>query len=1426
MGAHDPLGSMVVKLGLDSSSFGDSLSAANRATKYFVNEVKALDNVMKLTGKSSDGLSAKQKSLSNAIKSQSKVLETLKADFKNAEPGTAKYENLANKIQVANTKMASFEAQIKTTTKQLAAEHWYTGGIEKVGDVTQKIGNKIADAGDKMKPISTALTAGFVLSTKKALDFEGQMNTIKSLLADTIPTAEGLTKATREMGEKSKGWAKQYGLSTTEINHGMEELIKKGFDMNQTIDAMPALLDASKASGDDFGTVMDSASSILQQFGLKAKDTGRVTDTLTFVANKTSSGFSDLGEAMKYVGPVAKTTGNTLEDTAAAIGILSDNGILGTAAGTALRSSMLKLSQVSTKKAVEQFSNLMDVAGKGAQPLAKAWEESIPIIQRAKDRYTEVINLGGTKKQIKDAEDGITSAYGGIKKAFEKLSFADQIVSLQGMKKEWIASGHSAQDFNGIIKTMVGTESFTAMSVLIDKGGDAIKNLSKETRGATGYTKNLADELSKSSKNGVDKFKASLEVLQINVGQKLLPALNPLLKFANDMIDKFSRLDSGTQNLIVGAGLATAIAYPLLNVIGGTISKIGLLVTGIGKMNTAIKAASMTRSLTKELTGMASGASAAESALAGTTTKTGLLAKAIPFLTNPITLAVGGTALLAGGLVYLSQKQDEARRETEKWGSKLSTTADNELTNFKGKVDNTKDAIDKFEAGATTAEKVGQAFADMYNNIKTAAQEADTRIEKAAGRLGLTDEQIAKGKEANAQYVKNAEIMSDQVIAIYQKHNNDSSQLTAAEKEIVVNNQKEMIDAQLNLMKLSSSEKKNVMVALNGDISQLNRTQLESATKHLETLMSKENSAYKKEKDDLKTALDSKMLTQAEYDAKAAVARDQHNAVMESYGTKYLASMNALDRAMQASGIDKTATGIWQKTRDTLNKYGDGMYDRIIAKSNEAGKAVSASSGMIAQYSSDMSADGKAASDQWNALIFDSKTGELKQNANDEISKAIQAEGGWNQMQFILKNANLDTNARETIAKAMIANGQWEKLKPEEKDLIFKNEAGMKAIYDSKEMLATWTAMPDSIKKMLANNKDFMEKSDTATKEINDWNKLSTKEQELRAKNATKPNVLDAQNTINSLTGLQVDLTASNKTKPEKDAAQGTVNSMYGKKVDLSAANKTKPEKDAAQGTVNSLFGKTVGLFATNLAGQGKGEAQGTVNSLFGKTVGLFSDNLARGGKDAAQGTIDSLTRGPVSLLATDNTGVGIADANRNLSNNLPAEKNIVLNFLSGGIKLERGTNYHNGGVAMVNDQKGGLYKEMITLPNGQSFVPEGRNVLLDLPRGSKVLTARKTAPLIPKYAKGVGPQKIPANAQIFRDMARVESVTSQSETSLNVNVDNKEVLQKLDDMIQVMLRMLGKNMDVYMDGGKVGEILDVINSKKQKRHGLVGGGL
>lgn len=115
----------------------------------------------------------------------------------------------------------------------------------------------------------------------------------------------------------------------------------------------------------------------------------------------------------------------------------------------------------------------------------------------------------------------------------------------------------------------------------------------------------------------------------------------------------------------------------------------------------------------------------------------------------------------------------------------------------------------------------------------------------------------------------------------------------------------------------------------------------------------------------------------------------------------------------------------------------------------------------------------------------------------------------------------------------------------------------------------------------------------------------------------------------------------------------------------------------------------------------------------------------------------------------------------------------------------EKGTNYHPGGLAMVNDQRGAMYRELVQHPTGEMYIPEGRNVMLDLPRGSKVYTAAQTKQMVPRYAEGVG---IPKNSTLIRNLEAVNN--REFETTTVIQNDNSELVDLMGRMLNIITKL------------------------------------
>ena len=1385
MASGTPLGAMYIELGLDVSNFNPTLTGAKNAVKYFQNNVRSLDSTLKGNEKNAGLLQAKYKTLGQAIDSQRKVLDEMKKSFDKLDPGTAQFDKAAADIQRENAKLAAMEGQLRGVEKALqdvGRENSWSGKMDALSEKFAKGGEKLRTMGDAMKPVSAALLAGFTLSTKKAIDFESQMNTTKSLLADTIPTADELNSTTQKLGESSKGWAKQYGISTASINEGMQEIIKKGFDANQTIEAMPAILDAAKASGEDFNTVMNATTNILQQFGLSTQDTERVTNSLTFVANKTAAGFADMGAAMEYVGPVAKNVGMDLEETAAAVGLLSNNGIAGEKAGTALRGALTRLLKPS-----EQNAEAMEKLGFSAEEFRSG-----------------AIKLPDILDRIKKNTEGMTDA-----------------------------------QKSALIATAFGTEAQTAMNILVDQGGDALRNLANETKGATTYTKDLANELSKSSKNGVERFKSSLEVLQINIGQKLLPLLTPTIDKVNQFIDWLSKAPPAVQSLAVGIGGFLALGYPLLNFLGNGATALSILIKHAGKLKGLLQGGLGLAKLTEragklkgllqgglglakvgsEATVLAEGAGAAASS-------SGLLSGAIGALTNPIGLLVGGTALLAGGLVYLGHKKDEARIKAEEFGSTLDDVQRGELRTFQKTVDDTSTAVANFGTHAGDAEKVSSAFRKLHEEVAAGAEKANQRMEELAKKLGFSDEEIAKVKSRNVQVVANTDAMANQVSEIYKRHNGDASKFSQEEKEIILNNQREMIKARIEMMELSGEQQKAALQALNGEIGSLNETQLKHTRDVLKKALDEENQLYKTSKDGLKQLLDAKRIDQETYNKKIQELESKHNQTMEALGSKYYQVMKAMDEEWKTRTRSSVGANYWEEAKKVLEEYGLS-YEVIGQKAAEASQKVGDSNSILAKYTSDMSKETREANDAWSLLvgnINENGNFEVKSNVKEVIGEATQSAEGWAQLQFIAKNANLNSNARVTIAEALVESGKWSTMTLEEKQLIVQNQAGLQAIFDSESQLKIWNSMPAEVKQLLLDKTDVMNNVEIASQTLKNYDAQTPKIKELLA---TDKNFRDAVSrstetlkTWDATTPFPKDLKldvanvlGNGKLSIDKIAAW---NFASVETKSLNAVDNTSAAVGSAQASVNSPKQEApINLFATDQTAGVRSETSSAINAIKQyNPVDILAKNSTQGTVNEVQSGVNSIQDKTVTINARDNAS-GVLSGIRSWIDSVTG--NFFTNIFAS--KHAHGTNYHPGGLAIVNDQRNSNYKEMVTLPNGQSFIPQGRDVLLPLPRGSKVLRADKTRRLmrergVPKYASGIG---IPSDAKFLKEIEQAQrSITIQS-TSVQNGQDTDKVVSEMrilkSSLEKILTAILNKDTDTYMDSSVVTDII----TKKQK---------
>src|SRR5699024_10458076 len=287
-----------------------------------------------------------------------------------------------------------------------------------------------------MKVAAGAVGAMGLASIKTGAQFDTSMSRVKALSGATDKEFQLLRDTAMKLGRDTV-------FSASEAAEGMGYLAMAGYKTNEIVAAMPGLLDMAAAGQTDLSTTADITSNILSAFRIEAAKTGDVADVLTKTFTSSNTSLESLGETMKYVGPVAKSAGWSLEETATAAGILGDAGIQGSQAGTALRQMLLRLIDP-PKEAAEALDQLGISAVDNATGKIKPLEQIIREIDEAtKDwddaqRAAIVSQIAGTSSSaamlaLLDAgADTIADFQGELEKVAESTeSFAKEVAEIQ-----------------------------------------------------------------------------------------------------------------------------------------------------------------------------------------------------------------------------------------------------------------------------------------------------------------------------------------------------------------------------------------------------------------------------------------------------------------------------------------------------------------------------------------------------------------------------------------------------------------------------------------------------------------------------------------------------------------------------------------------------------------------------------------------------------------------------------------------------------------------------------------------------------------------------------------------------------------------------------------------------------------------------------
>ncbi|WP_340968091.1 phage tail tape measure protein, partial [Bacillus sp. PPSBB_11] len=396
----------------------------------------------------------------------------------------------------------------------------FSAGVSQAENQMQQMGNSAQSLSKQMGLIQTAalavggaVVAGIGVSVKTAADFEQAMSKVQSISGATGQDFQDLQNVALKLGETTK-------FTATEAADGLRYLAMAGFSVKDQIGSLPAVLNMAAAANVDMGVSADIVSNIMTGFGIASEDSTYAVDVLVKTMTTANTDLLQLGDAMKYVAPVSTALGFSFEETAAAVAKMSDAGIQGSMAGTALRAGMLRLANP-----VGRAAKVMQAYG------------------------IEVETADGKMKSLPDIIDHLNSKFGDLGQAEKTAAIA----------------------------SLVGTEAASGFVSLLAVGSDEIRRYTKALEESGGTADRVAKTQMDNLKGSFEELKSALEGVGIKLGNEFLPHIRSIVDQGTKLVGVFSKVNPS----VVATGLAMAGTSAAIALTASSAIKLGFALRGL-----------------------------------------------------------------------------------------------------------------------------------------------------------------------------------------------------------------------------------------------------------------------------------------------------------------------------------------------------------------------------------------------------------------------------------------------------------------------------------------------------------------------------------------------------------------------------------------------------------------------------------------------------------------------------------------------------------------------------------------------------------------------------------------------------------------------------------------------------------------------------
>lgn len=695
-----------VELYLDDKGFTNAVKKAQQSTQQLAKSANAVTPAMAGVDRSMNSAVSSVQGIANATKKAESELSKLKRTGSNIKVKIDAKDDATSKVQKIKSELNTFKGKVYTATVNVK---------QNMAGAMKSAGNKLSGAmlGTTMQMAGMAgIGFGVFDAVKGYADFEEEMSAVRAISGATSEEFQKLNEKAIQMGADTK-------FSALESAQAFKYMGMAGWKTSEMIGGIAGIMNLAAASGEDLAMTSDIVTDSLSAFGLQAKDSAMFADVLAAAATNSNTNVALMGQTFKYAAPVAGALGFSVQDTALAVGLMANQGIKGSEAGTALRAMMTRLVKP-TKESGEAMDilglNILDANGKmkpfrdiiadireGMKKLSPDSKAAVAGMLAGQEAMSGLLALVNSPYEDFDKLAGAIDNSSGAAERMAKIRMDNLKGDLEQLSGDWDSfttklMGGSIGGFRDIVQGIdnwfVGlTENFETNGITIRSVLDGITSAIKELVGQTLKMEGLPSILSAAALAvaGIGVFKAGRGAFNLFRGAKGGSMGGPGGSSAGDMTINAlnvtliaNRMLGGAQGAGVGTigkvGKGAGAVGRRLTKIGGKIALPLALAMGVYDLATSDDKARAGVGLGGSLAGGLAGAKLG--AMGGAA-----LGSIIPGAGTAVGGAIGGLVGGVGGAIFgeeiaqqiydgiTSNLEGLTAWFSEKWNSILSTCA-------------------------------------------------------------------------------------------------------------------------------------------------------------------------------------------------------------------------------------------------------------------------------------------------------------------------------------------------------------------------------------------------------------------------------------------------------------------------------------------------------------------------------------------------------------------------------------------------------------------------------------------------------------------------------------------------------------------------------------------------------------------------------